>query len=106
MVHGDGRPYLVALLTLDRHAAARIARGGGILDGDRAQLAGEPEILAAVQQAVAQANARVSRPEQVKKFVVLDEQWTIEAGELTATLKLRRAVVTARHADKLDRLYE
>jgi long-chain acyl-CoA synthetase len=106
MVHGDGRPYLVALLTVDRHAAARIARGGGIPDGDRAQLAGEPEILAAVQQAVAQANARVSRPEQVKKFVVLEEQWTTEAGELTPTLKLRRAVVTARHADKLDRLYE
>jgi long-chain acyl-CoA synthetase len=106
MVYGDGRPYLVALVTLDPHAAARIARSADIPDGDRGQLAGEPEILAAVQQAVAEANARVSRPEQVKKFVVLDQQWTIDGGELTPTLKLRRAVVAARHADKLDRLYE
>jgi long-chain acyl-CoA synthetase len=106
MVHGDGRPFLVALVTLDRIAATRIARGAGIPDGDQAQLTGQPEILAAVQQSVAQANNRVSRPEQVKKFVVVDEQWTIEGGELTPTLKLRRAVVTARHADKLDRLYE
>jgi long-chain acyl-CoA synthetase len=106
MVHGDGRPFLVALVTLDRIAATRIARGAGIPDGDQAQLTGQPEILAAVQQSVAQANNRVSRPEQVKKFVVVDEQWTIEGGELTPTLKLRRAVVTARHADELDRLYE
>jgi long-chain acyl-CoA synthetase len=106
MVHGDGRPYLVALVTLDRHSATRIARTAGIPDGDLARLAGEPEILAAVQQAVAEANRRVSRPEQVKKFAVLGEQWTTEGGELTPTLKLRRAVVTERHADKLDRLYE
>jgi long-chain acyl-CoA synthetase len=106
MVHGDGRPFLVALVTLDRIAATRIARGAGIPDGDQAQLAAQPEIMAAVQQSVAQANARVSRPEQVKKFVVVDEQWTVEGGELTPTLKLRRAVVTARHADELDRLYE
>jgi long-chain acyl-CoA synthetase len=106
MVHGDGRPFLVALVTLDRIAATRIARGAGIPDGDQAQLTGQPEILAAVQQSVAQANARVSRPEQVKKFVVVDEQWTIESGELTPTMKLRRAVVTAHHADELDRLYE
>jgi hypothetical protein len=60
MVHGDGRPYLVALVTLDHNAAERIARGAGIPDGDQTHLAGAPEILAAVQQAVAQANARVS----------------------------------------------
>ena len=106
MVHGDGRPYLVALVTLDHNAAARIAHDAGIPAVDQKQLAGEPEILAAVQQAVAQANARVSQPEQVKKFVVVEEQWTVEGGELTPTLKLRRAVVTARHADQLDRLYE
>jgi long-chain acyl-CoA synthetase len=92
MVHGDGRPFLVALVALDRIAATRIARG--------------PEIMVAVQQSVAQANARVSRPEQVKKFVVVEEQWTVEGGEPTPTLKLRRAVVTARYADELDRLYE
>jgi long-chain acyl-CoA synthetase len=107
MVHGDGRPFLVALVTLDRNAATRIAHGAGIPDdGDREKLAGQPEILAAVQQAVAQVNARVSRPEQVKKFFVVDGRWTVEGGELTPTSKLRRAVVTARHADELDRLYE
>jgi long-chain acyl-CoA synthetase len=106
MVHGDGLPYLVALVTLDRDAATRVADAAGIPDTERAQLEGEPEVLAAVQKAVAEANARVSRPEQVKKFVVLDEQWTIEGGELTPTSKLRRALVAARHADKLDRLYE
>ena len=91
-------------MTIDGDAAARIARRAGVPIGGMAQLASEPVILAAVQEAVAGFNARVSRPEQVKKFVVLDEQWTTEGGELTPTSKLRRAVVTARHADKLDRL--
>jgi long-chain acyl-CoA synthetase len=61
--------------------------------------------LTLIQRAVDRANARVSRPEQVKKFALLPEQWTPQGGQLTPTLKLRRAEIVTRHRRLLDELY-
>ena len=63
------------------------------------------QALTLIQHAVDRANARVSRPEQVKKFALLPEQWTLQGGQLTPTLKLRREVIVARHSRLLDLLY-
>jgi long-chain acyl-CoA synthetase len=105
MAIGDGRPYVVAVLTLDGEIAPVVARQLGVEFTDLADLAAKPEIRALAQQAVDAANARLSRPEQVKSFELLPVEWTAESEELTPTLKLKRRVVNAKYADVVDRLY-
>jgi long-chain acyl-CoA synthetase len=105
MVVGEARPYLVALLTLDGEIAPLLAAQMGIEDTTITSLATDPRILAAVQQVVDAANARLSRPEQVKKFVLLPVEWTAESAELTPTLKLKRRVVNEHYADRIGELY-
>jgi long-chain acyl-CoA synthetase len=105
LAFGDDRPYVVAVLTLDGEVAPSIARARGVEFIDLADLAGKPEIRAMVQAAVDAANARLSRPEQVKAFELLPTEWTSESEELTPTLKLKRRVVDAKYADVIDRLY-
>jgi len=105
MAIGDGRPYVVAILTLDGEIAPVMAQAMGIEFTDLAELAEKPEIRAMVQQAVDAANDRLSRPEQVKSFELLPVEWTAESEELTPTLKLKRRVVNVKYADVVDRLY-
>ena len=105
MAIGDNRPYVVAILTLDGEIAPLMAQQLGIEFTDLADLAAKPEIRAMVQQSVDAANARLSRPEQVKSFELLPVEWTAESEELTPTLKLKRRVVNAKYSDVVDRLY-
>jgi long-chain acyl-CoA synthetase len=105
MAVGDNRPYVVAVLTLDGEIAPIVARKLGVAFTDLADLAEKAEIRAMVQQAVDAANARLSRPEQVKAWELLPTEWTAESDELTPTLKLKRRVVNSKYADVLDRLY-
>lgn len=105
MVVGEGRPYLVAVLTLDGEIAPLVAAKMGVEAGSLAELAQNPTIRAVVEQAVQDANARLSRPEQVKTFELLAEEWTAESEELTPTLKLKRRVVTDKYADVIESLY-
>jgi long-chain acyl-CoA synthetase len=104
MVHGDNRSYLVALLVLDAEAARAWAAAHGI-EGDPAALAAHPEVLAEVEQAVAAANSRLNRTEQVKKYRLLSEEWGPATGELTPSLKLRRRVIRDKYGDLLAQLY-
>ncbi|MET8149986.1 AMP-dependent synthetase/ligase [Actinoplanes sp. NPDC049668] len=103
---GDRRPYVTALIVLDEEVAPRWAQARGIEGTKLADLAAEPRLLAEIQAAVDAANARLSRPEQVKSFRVLPSGWTPESGELTPTLKLRRRVITDRHQDAIEALYD
>ncbi len=105
LAFGDNRPYVVAVLTLDGEVAPVIARMQGIEFTDLADLAAKPEILAMAQDAVDKANARLSRPEQVKSFELLPVEWTAESEELTPTLKLKRRIVHTKYADVIDGLY-
>lgn len=105
MVVGDGRSYVVAVLTLDGEIAPVVAQKLGVEAGSLAELAQHPVIRGAVAQAVDAANARLSRPEQVKAFELLGEEWTAESEELTPTLKLKRRVVSKKYADIIDGLY-
>ncbi|OAA22304.1 long-chain acyl-CoA synthetase [Frankia sp. EI5c] len=105
MVVGEGRPYVVAMLTLDGAAAPVVAARLGVEAGSLAELTRHPKIQEAVGTAVAAVNARLSRPEQVKAFELLPQEWTTESGELTPTLKLRRRVVAGKYADVIERLY-
>ncbi len=103
--YGDRRPYVVALLTLDGTVAPAWARARGIEACSLDELAGEPAVLAAVGQAVADANERLARVQQVKRWRLLPVEWTAESEELTPTFKLRRRVVHAKYADVIDALY-
>ncbi len=105
LAFGDRRPYVVALLTLDGEVAPAWARARGIEPGSLAELAGHPDVLAAVGEAVAAANARLARVQQVKAWRLLPVEWTAESEELTPTLKLKRRIVHAKYADVIDALY-
>jgi long-chain acyl-CoA synthetase len=105
LAYGDGRPYVVAILTLDPDIAPVVAGRLGLEYADLAELARRPEILGIVGQAVDQANERLSRPEQVKKWTLLPVEWTAESAELTPTLKLKRRVVHSNYAEAIDELY-
>ena len=102
---GDRRPYVVALLTLDGDAARSWARAHGLDDAPLEDLAAHPDVLAAVGQAVAAANARLARFQQVKRWRLLPQEWTSATGELTPTLKLRRRVIHTSYADLIEELY-
>lgn len=105
MAVGDGRPYVVAVMTLDGEIAPIVAQKMGLEFTDLADLAAKPEIIAMAQAAVDKANEHLSRPEQVKAFELLGTEWTAESEELTPTLKLKRRVVNRKYSDVLDRLY-
>ncbi|MEU9748513.1 AMP-dependent synthetase/ligase [Streptomyces niveus] len=106
MVVGDGRPFVGALVTLDAEFLARWAKDNGKLPGSTAaSLHDDPDLLAAVQQAVDDGNAAVSKAESVRKFRVLRAQFTEEAGHITPSLKLKRGVVAKDFADEIESLY-
>jgi long-chain acyl-CoA synthetase len=104
MMHGDRRPYPVALITLDEEEIVPWASEQG-LPGDVAELAGSEEVRRLVQEELDRANAHYASVEQIKKFAILERELSIEDGELTPTLKLKRAVVNEKYADVLDSLY-
>ncbi|GAA4134408.1 AMP-dependent synthetase/ligase [Actinomadura keratinilytica] len=102
---GDRRPYVTALVALDEEAAPVWAAAHGLSATGFAELAADPRIREEVSAAVREANGALSRPEQIKAFHLVDRPWTPDGGELTPTLKLRRAVIEQRYAAEIDRLY-
>jgi long-chain acyl-CoA synthetase len=105
MVVGDGRPFVGALLTLDEEFLPRWAEENGKSDLSRAALLQDGDLLAELQKAVDGGNALVSRAESVRKFRVLDTQFTEESGHITPSLKLKRGVVAKDFADDIETLY-
>jgi len=104
VIYGDRRPYLVALLTLDRDEQVKLAERLHV-NADTATMAHDGEVYRAVRQVVEEVNANLARIEQVKRFAILDHDLSQDEGELTPTLKVKRAVVYDRYADVFDRLY-
>ncbi|MBW1599157.1 long-chain fatty acid--CoA ligase [Streptomyces sp. JJ38] len=105
MVVGDGRPYVAALITLDEEFLPRWAEENGKAGLSRTDLLADPELTAAVQQAVDDGNAAVSRAESVRRFRVLPSQFTEESGHITPSLKLKRNVVAKDFAQEIESLY-
>jgi long-chain acyl-CoA synthetase len=106
MVVGDGRPYIGALITLDPEALeAWKARHGKPADATVASLRDDPDLLADVQAAVDDANQAVSRAESIRRFRILDHDFTVESGQLSAKLGIRRSVLAKDFAADIDMLY-
>jgi long-subunit acyl-CoA synthetase (AMP-forming) len=91
---GDNRPYNVALLALDAESLA--ARG---LASD------DPAVVAEIATAVEEANARLSRVEQIKRYEILDGEWLPGGEELTPTMKLKRRPIERKYEAEIETLY-
>lgn len=106
MVVGDGRPYIATLITLDPEAFGPWkARHGKPADATIASLRDDPDLLADVQAAVDDANQAVSRAESIRRFRILDDDFTVESGQLSAKLGIRRSVLAKDFAADIDMLY-
>ncbi len=105
VVVGDRRPYLVALITLDPDEVAALAQQLGIENADPAALAGDERVQAEIQRAVDEVNSHVGPVEQIKRFAILDHDFSQETGELTPSLKVKRNVVHEKFADSVEDLY-
>jgi long-chain acyl-CoA synthetase len=106
-VYGDRKPYLVALLTLDWPAVARWAeqRHAATTDFNAQAMVGSAELRADLDAHVARVNVRLARFEQVKRYDVLADDFTVDNGLLTPTLKVRRKAVNARYHMQFEALY-
>jgi long-chain acyl-CoA synthetase len=106
MVVGDGRPFVAALITLDPDALGPWKeRHGKPADATVATLRDDPDLIAAVQEAVDDANKAVSRAESIRKFRILEGDFTQEAGQLTVKLGIRRSVLMKDFAADVEALY-
>jgi long-chain acyl-CoA synthetase len=102
---GDRRPYNVALITLDPDFAPGWAKKQGLDQTDLDDLAGEEKVAAAVQEGVDEANSKLARVEQIKKFKLLAADWQPGGDELTPTMKLKRKPIAEKYADEIEALY-
>ena len=104
VVVGDRKPYLVALVTLDPEDAVAYAKEHGLPE-DPAELAKNAEVQKAIEDHVGTINEKFARVEQVKKVAILPRDLSQETGELTPTLKVKRAVVASKHEQEIEALY-
>jgi long-chain acyl-CoA synthetase len=104
VVYGDNRSYLVALLTLDRDESAKLAEQLGIAT-DPATIAADPGVRSEIEKEVDRVNQKFARIEQIKRFAILEHDFSQAGGELTPTLKVKRAVVYDKYVDVFDGLY-
>lgn len=102
VIIGDRRKFLSAVLTLDPDAAVKFAQDRG-QSGDRPHEL--PELVAAVQELVDGVNKKLARVETVKRFAILSRSFTVEHGELTPTLKVKRKVVNENFAAEIEAMY-
>lgn len=106
LVYGDRRKYIVALITLNPDELKSFASQNNISYSSLEELAEHPKVIESVQNQVNEANARLASFEQIKRFLILDKDFSIETNELTPTLKIKRKFVTEKFKDLLDTLYE
>jgi long-subunit acyl-CoA synthetase (AMP-forming) len=104
-VIGDRRKYLSTLLTLDPDAARRVAETCGAKGRTPAELAGDPVFLAHLEKQIEGVNGQLAKYETIKKFRVLPDEWGVDGGELTPTMKLKRKVVAQKYAAEIEAMY-
>ncbi|RAY13254.1 long-chain fatty acid--CoA ligase [Actinomadura craniellae] len=106
MVVGDGRPFIACLVTLDEEALAGWKEAHGRpATATVAELRDDPDIVAAIDAAVADANTSVSKAESIRKYRILDVDFTEAGGHMTPSLKIRRHAVTADFEAEIEALY-
>jgi long-chain acyl-CoA synthetase len=105
VVYGEGKPYCVALVSLDADGVKEWAATNGMAGKSFSEIARDAKTYGAVEGYVEQLNKELNRWEQVKKFAIIDRELTVENGDLTPSLKLKRKVVVDNFHDKIEDLY-
>jgi long-chain acyl-CoA synthetase len=105
MVVGDNQPFIASLVTIDQDMLkgwiAANNKTGATID----TLVNDPDLIAVIQTAVDEANKAVSKAESIRKFVILEKDFTIAGGELTAKLSLKRHVIAEKYASEITALF-
>ncbi|MVU82489.1 AMP-binding protein [Nocardia sp. ET3-3] len=102
---GDNRPYNTALIVLDAESAPPYAAQHGLTDASAPALAADKNVIAEIARGVAVGNAKLSRIEQIKRFIILPVFWEPGGDEITLTMKLRRKPIAEKYAADIDRMY-
>jgi long-chain acyl-CoA synthetase len=105
VVHGNERNFCIALITLDPDAMTGWAAENGMAGSSYVDVVASPPVQQMVGEYVEKLNQRLNRWETIKKWIVLDHDLTVESGELTPSMKVKRKVVETNYADEIDRLY-
>jgi long-chain acyl-CoA synthetase len=105
IVHGDGRNYCTALVTLDPDELTAWAGARDLAGASYADLAAREDVRALVADAISAVNTRLNRWETIKDFRILDHDLTVEEGELTPCLKVKRRAVETMNRAVLDEMY-
>lgn len=105
VVVGDRRKFLAALLTPNADLMREFAQKQGIGSKEVEALVKNSQILQAIQKDIDNLNKKLTPVEQIKKFVLLEKDFSIEGGELTPTMKVKRKVVSARYEEQINQLY-
>ena len=104
-MHGSERNYYVALITLDPDAMKVWADDNGMADASYEEVVGSQQVHDMVDGYVDTLNLRLNRWETIKKWMLLDHDLTVESGELTPSMKVKRKVVESNYRDRIDELY-
>ncbi|HVL50320.1 MAG TPA: long-chain fatty acid--CoA ligase [Actinomycetota bacterium] len=105
VVIGDLRPYLTALLTLDFDAAGKWADALGVQPSDPRKLSREPKVLQEIGALVEKVNEGLSQVEKIKKWTLLENDFTQEAEEITPTFKVKRKTISTKYAPQIEAMY-
>jgi long-chain acyl-CoA synthetase len=105
MVYGDRRPYPVALITINPEELSKFARQQGILTSEAAVIVKHPKVAERVGRTVEEKNTQLQSYAKIKRFTVLPTDFTLDGGELTPTLKVKRKVVSQKYKDAIEELY-
>jgi long-chain acyl-CoA synthetase len=105
IVEGEGRSFVTALVTLDPEAIAGWAAENGMDARPYAQLVASPQVRQLIQGYVDELNSKLNRWETIKKFIILDRDLSVDEGDLTPSMKLKRRVVADKFRKELDSLY-
>jgi len=106
LVHGDGRKYVTALITIDAEAIEGWAKEQGLSYSSIEELAGSSEVHLLIDGFVAQANQSLERWETIKRFEILPTDLSVDEGEVTPSMKVKRRAVEKKYADLLDSMYD
>ena len=102
---GDQRKFLSMIIAIDHEEAPDWAAARGLPYEDLASFSELPEVQDEIASAVAEANETVARVEQIKKWIIVPDEWTPDTGEVTPSLKLKRRVVLDKYADQIEEMY-
>ena len=105
MIYGDRRPYPVALITVNAEELSKFAKDHGIIATGSAAIVKHPKVVERIGRTVEEKNTQLQSYAKIKRFTVLADDFTLDGGELTPTLKVKRKVVSTKYKDAIEELY-